>query len=268
MLRFRRWGEDGFVSSTGFRSCRRSHLAGLGWEWRLLEKAVELPSLPRVLDYFVATIGTSTLSRKCRRARRCGTAGTIRTTAQPPYGWARQRTAEVAAWLHGAVGDPGRPSAGHRGRRRKVPSGRAERPLGPAAVAPAAESADRRPTLYTAPSWCRTAARRCAADLYSFGAMLYALHVGRELTEIDFDRHGDPKPFVPRCPDALRVRPHLMKTFRARTGPSLSDGRSRQAGPVRLSRTRTHATGRGASRDARPARRRRLDHDRHGPHQQ
>ena len=39
------------------------------------------------------------------------------------------------------------------------------------------------------------------AGLYSFGGLLYSLHVGRELTEMDFDRPGNPKPFIPRFPD-------------------------------------------------------------------
>lgn len=53
------------------------------------------------------------------------------------------------------------------------------------------------------------------ADLYSFGAMLYALHVGRDLNEIDFDRTGAPKPFIPRFPDIHPAFGRLMtKTFR------------------------------------------------------
>src|SRR5262249_1444602 len=60
-----------------------------------------------------------------------------------------------------------------------------------------------RATLYTAPELINGATRVDArADLYSFGAMLYALHVGRELTEMDFERPGSPKPFLPRFPDA------------------------------------------------------------------
>ncbi len=45
--------------------------------------------------------------------------------------------------------------------------------------------------------------------------MLYALHVGRELNEIDFDRSGTPKPFIPRFPDIHPAFGRLMtKTFR------------------------------------------------------
>jgi len=66
------------------------------------------------------------------------------------------------------------------------------------------------PELVTAPG---TADAR--ANMYSFGAMLYALHVGRELSDTDFDRAGHPKPFLPRFPDAHPAFGRLMtKTFR------------------------------------------------------
>jgi serine/threonine protein phosphatase PrpC len=73
-----------------------------------------------------------------------------------------------------------------------------------------------RGTLYTAPELLSGQGNADArADLYSFGAMLYALHVGRELTETDFDRPGHPKPFIPRFPDVHPAFGRLMtKTFR------------------------------------------------------
>jgi serine/threonine protein phosphatase PrpC len=53
------------------------------------------------------------------------------------------------------------------------------------------------------------------ADLYAFGALLYALHVGRELAESDFDGPGRPKPFIPRFPDVHPAFGRLLsKTFR------------------------------------------------------
>src|SRR5262249_31926766 len=52
------------------------------------------------------------------------------------------------------------------------------------------------------------------ADLHHFGALLYALHVGRELTEMDFERPGVPKPFLPQCPDVHPAFGRLLsKTF-------------------------------------------------------
>jgi serine/threonine protein phosphatase PrpC len=52
------------------------------------------------------------------------------------------------------------------------------------------------------------------ADLYAFGALLYALSLGRELSELDFTLTGMPRPYLERIPDAnpflARV---LAKTF-------------------------------------------------------
>jgi serine/threonine protein phosphatase PrpC len=72
-----------------------------------------------------------------------------------------------------------------------------------------------RASLYTAPELLTACAYPDArADLYSFGAMLYALHVGRELTEMDFERPGTPKPFIPRFPDVHPLFGRLIsKTF-------------------------------------------------------
>lgn len=67
---------------------------------------------------------------------------------------------------------------------------------------------------YTAPEVLAGKAN-ARADLYGFGAMLYALHVGRDLNEIDFERSGAPKPFIPRFPDVHPAFGRLMtKTFR------------------------------------------------------
>jgi serine/threonine protein phosphatase PrpC len=70
--------------------------------------------------------------------------------------------------------------------------------------------------LYTAPELLATPTQADArAELYSFGALLYALHVGRELSEVDFDGPGIPKPFIPRFPDIHPAFGRLMmKTFR------------------------------------------------------
>ena len=59
-----------------------------------------------------------------------------------------------------------------------------------------------RVTLYTAPELVLTPETVDArADLYAFGALLYSLHVGRELTETDFERPGTPKAFMSLFPD-------------------------------------------------------------------
>ena len=36
------------------------------------------------------------------------------------------------------------------------------------------------------------------ADLYHFGSVLYALELGHELSELDFDGPGEPKPVLAR----------------------------------------------------------------------
>ncbi len=71
-----------------------------------------------------------------------------------------------------------------------------------------------RRSFYTAPEVLAGKAD-ARADLYGFGALLYALHVGRDVNEIDFDRSGAPKPFIPRFPDIHPAFGRLMsKTFR------------------------------------------------------
>jgi protein phosphatase len=80
---------------------------------------------------------------------------------------------------------------------------------------PAPKDAPIRARLYTAPELIAAPDQADArADLYSFGAMLYALHVGRELVEKDFERQGYPKPFIPQWPDIHPLFGRLMsKTF-------------------------------------------------------
>ncbi|HEY7315905.1 MAG TPA: protein phosphatase 2C domain-containing protein [Gemmataceae bacterium] len=97
-----------------------------------------------------------------------------------------------------------------------------------------------RRTLYTAPEVLAGKAD-ARADLYSFGAMLYALHVGRDVNEIDFNRDGTPKPFIPRFPDIHPAFGRLMsKTFRKDVEgrfPSDEAAREDVTGCVELIRT-------------------------------
>jgi len=52
------------------------------------------------------------------------------------------------------------------------------------------------------------------ADLYAFGALVYALLLGRELSDLDFNLTGMPKPFLERVPDANPFLARLLaKTF-------------------------------------------------------
>jgi serine/threonine protein phosphatase PrpC len=99
-----------------------------------------------------------------------------------------------------------------------------------------------RGTLYTAPEVAAGNPNADArSDLYSFGAVLYSLHVGRELTEMDFERPGSPKPFIPRYPD---IHPGfgrlMMKTFRREVDarfPTDEASREDPTGFVELIRT-------------------------------
>ncbi len=88
--------------------------------------------------------------------------------------------------------------------------------LGDLLPLPVPPEAPLRGTLYTAPELLSSAGKADArADLYSFGALLYALHVGRDVSEVDFDKPGHPKPFIPRFPDVHPAFGRLVtKTFR------------------------------------------------------
>lgn len=108
---------------------------------------------------------------------------------------------------------------------------------------PLVEGAPIRGTPYTAPELVTEPERADArADLFSFGAMLYALHVGRQLDEkVDFERPGLPKPFIPRFPDIHPGFGRLMsKTFRKEPDsrfPSDEAGREDATGFLELIRT-------------------------------
>ncbi|HKB39343.1 MAG TPA: protein phosphatase 2C domain-containing protein, partial [Gemmataceae bacterium] len=69
--------------------------------------------------------------------------------------------------------------------------------------------------LYTAPELLNSPETSDArANLYSFGAMLYALHVGRELSEREFLSPGNPKPVFNDYPDLHPALGRLLlKTF-------------------------------------------------------
>ena len=72
-----------------------------------------------------------------------------------------------------------------------------------------------RATHYTAPELVLSSHQADArSDLYSFGAMLYALHMGRELTELDFELQGVPKSIYDRFPAIHPLFGRLVsKTF-------------------------------------------------------
>lgn len=88
--------------------------------------------------------------------------------------------------------------------------------------------------LYTAPEVLALNSRiDTRADLFGFGAMLYALHVGREPTERDFARQGDPKPFIPQFPDIHPAFGRLMsRTFRREVGSRFPSDEASRTDPT------------------------------------
>lgn len=66
----------------------------------------------------------------------------------------------------------------------------------------------------TAPELLTGAWIDARSDLFCFGAMIYALWLGRELTDLDYYAPGQPKPFLERFPDAHPMLGRLIsKTY-------------------------------------------------------
>jgi protein phosphatase len=97
-------------------------------------------------------------------------------------------------------------------------------------------------TYYTAPELVLFSEKADArSDLYSFGAMLYALQMGRELTELDFELQGVPRSLYQRFPDIHPLFGRLVsKTFcreLARRFPTEDAAREDATGFAELIRT-------------------------------
>ncbi|MFT3879868.1 MAG: protein phosphatase 2C domain-containing protein [Gemmatales bacterium] len=80
---------------------------------------------------------------------------------------------------------------------------------------PVPSSAQMKGSLSTAPDLILAPELADAkVDLYPFGAMVYALHHGRELTDLDFDAYGVPRSFVSIFPDGHPFFTQVvLKTF-------------------------------------------------------
>jgi serine/threonine protein phosphatase PrpC len=182
----------------------------LVWERNLL-KAFAQPSLPRLLDDFVED-GVEYLIEEVPGGRSLWDAwDDPEANSEVRFDWLIE-IAETMHSLHhcGAIFEGLRPD-----NLVIAPSGHARiRELTDILPLPLLPDTPIRGSLYGAPELV-TGKGDARSDLYSFGALLYALHVGRELDEADFDRPGHPKPFVPRFPDIHPAFGRLMsKTFR------------------------------------------------------
>jgi serine/threonine protein phosphatase PrpC len=183
----------------------------LAWERDLIEK-VRSPVLPQVVGNFLAD-GFEYLVEEVPSGQLLWDAwDDPDATSEQRFGWLKQ-VAEGLNELHqaGAMLEGLRPDIIV-----VTPAGQAVlTDLSDLLPLPLPPHADVRGTLYSAPELI--AARDTAdarADLYSFGAMVYALHIGRELTEQAFERPGVPKPFIPFFPDIHPLFARLIsKTF-------------------------------------------------------
>jgi serine/threonine protein phosphatase PrpC len=182
----------------------------LAWERAVLKNYVH-PSLPQVVDNFVEG-GIEYLVEEVPAGRSLWDAwDDPDVTARERFGW----LIDIAELTHG-MHQCGAAFEGLRPENYVIsPEGRARiRELTDLVPLPLPPDFPLRGSLYGAPEMLLGKAD-ARADLYGFGALLYALHVGRELDESDFERPGHPKPFIPRFPDINPAFGRLMtKTFR------------------------------------------------------
>jgi protein phosphatase len=186
------------------------HWPSIAWEKALLSRA-QHSALPCLIDHFEHN-GTEYLVEEMPSGQALWDAWDApQATAAERYGWlkelatALQQLHELGAILEGL--HPGIVIVDHNGRARLTDvSDLLPLPLPPDAPIKA--------TYYTAPELVVGSDKADArADLYSLGAVLYALLLGRELTDLDFVQ-GSPKPMIERLPDIHPLLGRLLaKTF-------------------------------------------------------
>jgi len=184
---------------------------GLGWELAILDQ-LHSPALPQPLDHFVED-GFEYLVEEVPSGQLLWDAwDDPETTAEQRFRWLEQ-IAQALHQLHqhGAILEGFRPEivAISAERQAKLTDLADLLPL------PLPPDPPIRASYYTAPELVLASSSADArSDLYSFGALLYALHVGRELTDLDFEMQGVPKSFIQRFPDAHPLFARLVsKTF-------------------------------------------------------
>ena len=188
----------------------------VGWERALLDQ-VEHPFFPAWTDNFVEG-GYEYLIEEVPSGQSLWDAWDApESTVAMRFGWLKQ-IAGALQKLHknGAILEAIRPSLVI-----VAPDGQARlNDISDLLPLPLPPSAPVRGTFYTAPELAACSKNLDArASLYSFGAMIYALFEQHELTEMDFDRNGSPKPILGRYPDIHPLMFRLLsKTFVRDTG--------------------------------------------------
>lgn len=222
---FRRGSVERFLGTDGTLSARypapvvllrepisavRPGWPSLAWEEQLRERCRHL-GLPRLLDR-VSGDGHDYLIAEAPAGRSLWDAWDDPSHGDPRrYEWLEQ-LAELMKSLHaaGVIFESLRPD-----QLRLTPTGQVILAdtsfLLPLPLPP---NAPVHPTLSSPPELLHGEPVDFRADLYSFGAMHYALLLGRELSDIDFHAPGLPRPVIERFPDVHPLLGRVLsKTF-------------------------------------------------------
>jgi serine/threonine protein phosphatase PrpC len=183
----------------------------VAWERYFLEK-IQHPALPRILDSFTED-GMDYLVEESRSGRPFWDAWDEGSaTAEQRFGWLQQ-LAVAMQQMHqfGLVVESLRPEI----LCLSMEGGVLFNDLSDLLALPLPAAALIRSSFYTAPELVLTPDQADArADLFGFGALLYVLFMGRELADMDFERAGVPKPFLPQFPNVHPLLGRLIsKTF-------------------------------------------------------
>jgi len=192
----------------------------VGWEKNLLEKA-DSPCLPKIVEHFSEN-GEEYLVIENPVGQSLWNAwDDPDSTWEQRFGWLKNvAQALQAIHKHGpAIIEGLRPDIV------TVPPGGGAilADLADLLPLPLPSNAPIRGSHYTAPEVAMARESTDArSDHYSFGAMLYALHLGRELSDQDFEKNGLAKHFIARFPDVHPLYGRLvMRTLQRDVGNRL-----------------------------------------------
>lgn len=183
----------------------------VAWEKEVLERAAH-PGLPKVLDHFVEGNTEYLIEEVPQGSSLWDNWDDPDSVAEIRYGWLKQ-IAEALHALHqaGAILEGLRPDLVT-----VTANGAAINDLADMLPLPLPAGVPLRATLYTAPELILDPTQADArADLYSMGAMIYALeYLHHDLEEKDFEKQFQPKQVTDRFPDVHPLFPRLInKTF-------------------------------------------------------